>query len=215
MTYYLRNTVSYNNYFNEKHGLTAMLGQEIKSTDRTAAHNNGYGYQWDRGGVPFVDYRILRQILEGGFNYYGMGSNYDRFVAFFLNAGYSFDDRYTVNATARYDGSNRMGKSSSARWLPTWNVSGAWNVHNEKFMQDQQVVSMLKLRATYGLTATMGPASNARAIFMNDVTFRPYQDEKESQIYVASLENSDLTWEKQYEFNFGFDRPSKNFWYWG
>ncbi len=205
MTYYLRNTVSYNNYFNEKHGLTAMLGQEIKSTDRTAAHNNGYGYQWDRGGIPFVDYRILRQILEGGFNYYGMGSNYDRFVAFFLNAGYSFDDRYTVNATARYDGSNRMGKSSSARWLPTWNVSGAWNVHNEKFMQDQQVVSMLKLRATYGLTATMGPASNARAIFMNDVTFRPYQDEKESQIYVASLENSDLTWEKQYEFNFGFD----------
>ena len=205
LTYYLRNTASYNNYFNEKHGLTAMLGQEIKSTDRTASHNDGYGYQWNRGGIPFVDYRLMRQVLDGGFNYYGMGRQYDRFVAFFLNAGYSFDERYTVNATGRYDGSNRMGKSSSSRWLPTWNVSGAWNAHNEKFMQNQKVISTLKLRATYGLTATMGPASNARAIFLNDVTFRPYQDEKESQIYISSLENSDLTWEKQYEFNFGFD----------
>ena len=205
LTYYLRGTASYNNHFNEKHGITAMFGNEIKSTDRTFSSNNGYGYQWNRGGVPFVDYRLMRQILDSGFDYYGMGRQYDRFVAFFLNAGYSFDDRYTVNATGRYDGSNRMGKARSSRWLPTWNVSAAWNAHNEKFMQNQEVVSTLKFRTTYGLTATMGPASNARAVFLNDVTFRPYQGEKESQIYISSLENSDLTWEKQYEFNFGFD----------
>ena len=205
MTYYFRATAAYNNLFNEVHNITTMIGQEVKSTDRSNSFNNGYGYQWNRGGVPFVDYRLMRQVLEGGFDYYGMGQSYDRYVASFLNAGYAYDDRYVVNVTGRYDGSNRMGKARSARWLPTWNVSGAWHAHNEKFMQNQKVISTLSFRSTYGLTATMGPASNALAIYRNAVTFRPYQNEKESQIYISSLENSDLTWEKQYEFNFGFD----------
>ena len=32
-----------------------------------------------------------------------------------------------MNGTVRYEGSNKLGKSRSARWLPTWNISGAWN----------------------------------------------------------------------------------------
>ncbi len=205
-SYYFRATAAYNNVFNEKHSITSMFGQEIKSTNRSKSFNNGYGYQWDRGGVPFVDYRLLRKILDGGFDYYGMDRSYDRYVASFLNVGYAYDDRYVFNATGRYDGSNRMGKARQARWLPTWNVSGAWHVHNEKFMESlSDVISNLSVRTTYGLTATMGPASNALAIYRNSVTFRPIITDKESEIVISSLENSDLTWEKQYEFNFGID----------
>lgn len=72
-------------------------------------------------------------------------------------------------------------------------------------MQDIDQVSLLTFRATYGLTASMGPATNAKAVFMGDVSFRPTQAEKENQIVVYSLENSELTWEKQYELNLGAD----------
>lgn len=205
LNYYFRTTLNFNRTLNEMHALNVLAGMEVKSADRQNGFNNGYGYQWERGGVPFVDYRLLQQIILGGNNYYGMSQNYDRFVAFFGTASYSYQGTYTINATGRYDGSNRLGRARSARWLPTWNVSGSWNIWNEGFMKDQTLISALTLRGTYGLTATMGPASNALAIFRNENTFRPTQSDQESQIVIEQLENSELTWEKQYEGNFGFD----------
>ena len=205
LNYYFRATASYNKLFKDIHNFTALVGQETKYSDRESSYNRGYGYQWGKGGVPFVDYRILRQVIDGGFQYYGLSRDYDRFIAFFATTGYSYDERYTINLTGRYDGSNRLGKSLSARWLPTWNVSGSWNIGNEDFMENVDKISMLSVRATYGLTASMGPASNAMAIYMNSVTFRPYQNEKENQISITQLENKDLTWEKQFETNIGFD----------
>lgn len=205
LNYYFRLTGQYNKVFKDKHNVNALVGQEIRYSDRTSSYNRGYGYQWGKGGTPFVDYRILKQILESGFQYYGMNNNYDRFAAFFSTFGYSFDNRYTVNLTGRYDGSNRLGQSKSARWLPTWNVSGAWHVDREEFMSDVDYISRLNLRATYGLTASMGPASSAAAVYLNEISFRGYLPEKENQIVIAGLENKDLTWEKQYETNIGFD----------
>lgn len=205
LNYYFRASASYNSIFNSVHAVNFLMGSEVKYTDRIARYNNGYGYQWNRGGIPFVDYRVIRKILDGGGNYYGMDESYDRFCAFFGTATYSYNGTYTLNLTARYDGSNRLGKSQSARWLPTWNVSGSWNVGNEGFLRESPIISTLVFRGTYGLVASMGPADNALAVLRNDVTYRPYQDDKEGYIYIESLENSELTWEKQHELNLGVD----------
>lgn len=51
----------------------------------------------------------------------------------------------------------------------------------------------------------MGPADNALAVFRNNTSFRGDDGYQESQIYIESLQNSELTWEKQYETNVGFD----------
>ena len=203
LSYYFRATANYNTLLGGQHPFNVMIGEEVKSADRSNGFNNGYGYQWDKGGTPFIDYRIIQQILQANYNYYGLSQSYDRFVAFFGTASGSYKGKYTLNVTGRVDGSNRLGRARSVRWLPTWNVSGAWNVMEESFMQDQKAISALSLRATYGLVASMGPASNALPIYQNQTTFRNGQ--KESQIVIADLQNSDLTWEKQYEFNFGFD----------
>ena len=202
---YQRASINYNDRFNEVHLVNVLMGEEVRYSDRVNTFNKGYGYLWGQGGVPYVDYRIIKMMLEGGFDYYGHTSEYDRFAAFFLTSSYSYKGIYTVNATGRYDGSNRLGRSKAARWLPTWNLSGSWNVSEEDFLRSNQTISHLALRATYGLTANMGAADNALAIFRNQTAYRPYQDEKEGMIYLATLENSELTWEKQYETNIGFD----------
>lgn len=204
LNYYMRTTANYNTILNEKHILNFMAGQEIKYADRLNRWNNGYGYQYDKGGTPFLDYRLMKQLVLAGFDYYGMGEKYDRFVAFFGTGSYSYKGWATMNLTGRYDGSNRLGKSRSARWLPTWNMSGAYNIHGH-LMPTNKKVSTLNLRATYGLTASMGPARNSLPVFYSGKTFRPTQGENESLIYISSLENKDLTWEKQYEANLGVD----------
>jgi TonB-linked SusC/RagA family outer membrane protein len=205
VNYNIRNTLNWKNNINELNSLQILLGQEIKSTDRQNTWNNGFGYQYDKGGIPFTDYRIIKQMLEGNFNYFGMQEYYDRNISFFSNAIYSFDDKYIFNGTFRYDGSNRMGQSRKARWLPTWTLSGAWNVDEEKFMQRFKKLDYLKVRGSYGLTASIGSATNSSVVLENTSTRRPVFSDIESQIIISNLENSELTWEKQYELNAGID----------
>ncbi|MDQ8053024.1 MAG: SusC/RagA family TonB-linked outer membrane protein [Pedobacter sp.] len=204
LNFNVRNQIDWKKDFG-KHALSAFIGQEIKFANRQNSYNNGYGYQYDKGGTPFTDYRIIKMLLEGNYNYYGMDQFYDRYAAFFLNGSYSYNSKYIVNGTFRYDGSNRMGATSTARWLPTWTVSAAWNIDEEDFIKNMPKISMLKLRAGYGLTASTGSATNSSIVLTNSTTLRPRLSETEPRIVLSGLENSELTWEKQYEANIGLD----------
>lgn len=205
ISYYFKNQLTWNHIFNETHSINLVGGQEIRQADRQNAFNNGYGYQFSKGGVPFTDYRIIKQLLEGNFNYFGMTDTYERYASFFVGGTYSFKGKYVLNGTGRMDGSNRLGESKTARWLPTWNVSGAWNLDAENFMRGNSVVDYLTLKAGYGLTANAGNATNSSVVYRSGISRRPHLTETESEIGIESLENSDLTWEKQYETNIGLN----------
>lgn len=201
----VRNSLNYTNTFNDKHTINVLVGQQVKYADRQNFSNTGYGYQYENGGIPFIDYRILKQTIESSFPYYGMSKEYDRFAAFYLNSQYTFDRKYNFYGTVRYDGSNRLGSSPKARWLPTWSFGGAWNIDEENFMENITVVDYLKLRASYGLTASLGPATNSNIVLRSLTTNRTFPTERESVIRLANLENSNLTWEKNYQTNIGLD----------
>lgn len=201
----VRNSLNYTNTFNDKHTINILIGQQVKYADRQNFSNTGYGYQYDNGGIPFVDYRILKQTIESSFPYYGMTKEYDRFAAFYFNSQYTFDKKYNFYGTVRYDGSNKLGSSPKARWLPTWSFGGAWNIEEEGFMENVTAVDFLKLRASYGLTASLGPATNSNIILRSLTTNRTFPSERESVIRLANLENADLTWEKNYQTNIGLD----------
>ncbi len=204
-SYMVRNAIEYDNTFNEKHLLNVYAFQETRLANRQTRSMIGYGYQYDKGGVPFIDPKIVEQAVLSNLPYYSMNNKYDRFSAFMARAAYSYDGKYSINATARYDGSNQLGRSATARWLPTWNISGAWNVDEEEFMKQQNIFSRLTVRATYGLTASLGNATNSALVLRNGSALRPYVKETESVMNIEYIENKDLTWEKQYETNVGFD----------
>jgi len=129
-------------------------------------------------------------------------------VAAFATASYSYDYKYTINGTFRYDGTNRLGKSRKARWLPTYNVSGAYNIYQEDFMDGlKSWLSSLNLRLSYSLTADTGPSSvtNATTIYGTQVLWRPNIEAAESQIYIRQQANTELTFEKKHEYNVGVD----------
>jgi hypothetical protein len=135
-----------------------------------------------------------------------MSTTRDRGAAFYFNADYLFKDRYAVAITGRYEGSNQLGAASSARWLPTWTVSGKWNISSEPFMKNLRFINNLDIKASYGLVASMPPnIASTIATFYNRVTYRPITSETESALTLSSVANSELTWEKAYTFNLGFD----------
>lgn len=203
--YYFRQNLEYDKTFNVKHRFNAFGSMEVRYTDRQNASYDGVGYQYENGGLVNPNYRFFKKMIEAGDPYFGMYYNKERNVAFMSRLAYNYDSRYSVNTTIRYDGSNRMGETSSARWLPTWNVSLAWNLDEEKFYPKNNYLSSARFRGTYGLVANMGDASNTSVLYYNRITYRPYENEKETATYISSLANSELTWEKLYEFNIGAD----------
>jgi TonB-dependent SusC/RagA subfamily outer membrane receptor len=188
LNYDFRNSLTWSKVIKEKHTINILGGQQVKYADRQRFSNTGYGYQYDNGGTAFVDYRILKQTIENNFPYYGMSRDYDRFVALYASGNYSYDLKYNFSSTIRYDGSNRLGQSKKARWLPTWSVAGSWNVEQEAFMHDLSWTDYLTLRASYGLTASMGPATNSSIVLKNINTRRPFLSEVESVINFANQE---------------------------
>jgi len=203
--YDVRNSLNYTKSFNEKHDINLLLGQQIKYTDRQNFNNTGYGYQYENGGVPFVDYHILKKTIEANFPYFDMTRTYDRFAAFYFNAQYSFEKKYNIYGTVRYDGSNKLGSSKTARWLPTWSFGGAWNVDEENFLKNVKAISSLKIRASYGLTASLGPATNSNVVLKSSIPNRTFTTDRETVLELVNLQNTDLTWEKNHQLDIGTD----------
>lgn len=198
---------NYSNTFAQDHIVNLYGGMEANSVDRHSTWFRGWGMQYQMGEIPSYAYQVFKKGAEDNAEYYTLRNRHERSAAFFVNGTYSYKGRYTLNGTARYEGTNKLGKSRSARWLPTWNVSGAWNVHEENWFQNVPVASHLSLKASYSLTADRGPSSvtNSFVVIRSENPWRPFTSVKESQMYISSLANSDLTYEKKREFNVGID----------
>lgn len=206
--YDFRGTVSYNNAFNEeKHIVNFFGGIESNSLDRNAVNFQGWGFLYENGGIPFINHELFKQQKEENSNYYGNLWSYVRSLAYFASATYSYKGLYTLNLTGRYEGTNKLGKSRKSRWLPTYNIAGAWNASQEKWFPENSPVSHLTVKASYSLTGDRGPAfvTNAQPVFKPYSPWRPFVNVAESGLDLVDIENSDLTYEKKHEFNAGFD----------
>ena len=197
----------YRDVYNEKHVINTLFGAELSTVRRTATTWTGWGYQFNNGGIVYTPYLWLKQRNEENTDYFSESFTQTNTLAYYAQGVYSYDQRYTINGTFRYEGTNRLGKSRSSRWLPTWNISGSYDVTNEPFMRNVNWLSQFKLRASYSLTADTGPSyvTNAMAIYKTKNTWRPFTSAAESQIYISDLANNELTYEKKHEFNVGVD----------
>lgn len=207
-SYDFRATASYNDVFNDTHIVNAYGGVEANAQNRTSNWFDGWGMQYDNGEVPYFNYLAFKKLREGNTDYYSLTNTKRRNLAYFATATYSYKGRYTITGTGRYEGSNRLGKSRSARWLPTWNIAGAWNMHEEGFFKRlEPTLSHFTLKASYSLTADVGPAdvTNSRVVINSFTPWRSTADVGESGLQISSLENSMLTYEKKHELNIGMD----------
>ena len=201
-----RTTASYNQTFAGKHTVNAYGGMELNGTNRESNWFRGWGMQYDFGEIPNYDYRIFKRGQQDGSDYYAIGHSFDRRVAFFGTATYSYKGRYSINGTIRYEGSNQLGRSRQARWLPTWNVSGKWNIIDEPWMKSLQPgLSHAAIKASYSLTAERGPVSNALSIIRAFTPWRHTTVDNESLLHVTSIGNDELTYEKKHELNIGVE----------
>jgi TonB-linked SusC/RagA family outer membrane protein len=134
-------------------------------------------------------------------------------------ATYSYRSRYYAEFNFGYNGSERFYKTQRFGFFPSAGI--AWNISNEDFWKPiHPVVSNLKLRATYGLVGNDAIGNERDRFFylsnvnMDDETragrFGTQFGYVRNGVSVSRYSNTDITWEKSYKTNIGFETTVKD-----
>ncbi len=190
------NTVQYETTFNEVHRLNAMLGH---SASRTISNYTGADGKRFAGNE--LGYHVLGAAADIENKHIGSDFHNSSLLSFIGRANYSYDYRYFLTVTGRYDGSSKFGKGHKWGFFPSF--SGAWDVTNEGFMEDfkQGPMNRIKLRVGYGVVGNQDIESYAYLSLYN-----PSASNGEAS-YESTYRRGtpNITWEKQKQANIGLD----------
>ena len=227
----------YNALYSRFGSQSSTDGLAYVSHDRTFAVNNQYlaEYKTDFGGgghnlnvlAGYEMYKLKEQFLEGQNDHLfnplvGELGNADgvssrqtsSYSADYMTQGflarvqYEYGNRYFASASYRRDGSSRFAPGH--RWGNFGSVGAAWLISNESFMSGAGWISMLKIKASYGVQGNddLYPGSNyARKFYpyADNYTHSYNETTGEYSTDLAYKGNEDLTWESSHSFNAGVD----------
>lgn len=186
------NTLNYNQEFG-KHNLSALVGYTTQKDNFTFnfAHVEGLsGEFWvqDNGtSSPRTEGRKevagLRSIL-GSINY-------------------AYDDRYTLLLNFRRDGSSRFGENNQFANFPS--VSASWRISEERFMENSNIFSNLKLRGSYGEVGNQAIGNYATQSVLRYNQNYVLNNQVVPGATNLQLVNPNLRWESKTTTNVGLD----------
>ena len=206
-----RNQLTYNNLFGGKHDVSALAGIEMSEYVTSSTTNPtiyGYNVETNTAQAPFYgSYDTIENMVNDSWSStlpeqgYTFSERTDRYLSYFLNAGYTYDDRYGASFSIRYDGANFVSDDPDLRWSPMWSVGGKWNISKESFMNDVKWVDYLSLRATYGLNGNAERSTSPQTL----ISVSSSSVTHGNIARITSLGNPTLRWETTYTTNVGVD----------
>lgn len=205
----LRSQFDYNQSFG-KNAITAIAGAEIRELRTESYTRTSLGYNKDNGtSVSNLNFaQAFSTNPAGSGNLPGLDGSVsgtlNRYISYYSNAAYSYDNKYTLTLSGRKDGTNLFGAKPNDRITPLWSTGLGWTVSKESFYHVKWLPN-LKIRATYGyngniyngsafLTATYNNDASTGALVLT----RP------------TAPNPELRWEKVRNINLGIDFGIKN-----
>lgn len=192
-------TATYQNNLGD-HAFNVLGGYSWQEVISESFFANTFNFPTD-----LFDYNSLEsgQALTEGEASIGSGKSSYKLIGFFGRVNYTFDDRYILMGSVRYEGNSKFGADNKWGVFPA--VSAGWRISNEEFMSDVDFIDDLKLRAGYGVTGIApGAPYQSLASFSYGGSF--YNDGEWVQgIEPSRNANPNLKWERKEEVNLGVD----------
>ncbi len=185
-------SLMYNNTF-RGHNLNICLSSNMRQTQSTASETHYRGFP----GGDLVSSNYAAEV-------YGKPSSSDnttRLVGALFTSNYTYNNIFLADLTGRIDGSSEFG--SDKRWSMFWSTGAGINIHNYDFMKSNELFSMLKFRASYGLTGK----TNFSLYSAKDM----YQLQTDSWyptgygVFLYQMGNPNLKWERKYTLDYGIE----------
>jgi TonB-linked SusC/RagA family outer membrane protein len=202
-SYNLKTMVEYSKTLADIHEVDVMVGNELRETENRRNYSAAYG--WYANGM--IDSPVIFP-KEGDANIemdlFNRSYVKNRYVSFFGTASYTYNRKYTLFGSVRYDGSNLFGTDPEYKYMPLWAFSGAWRASEEDILKNIEWLSNLKFRASYGLQGNIDRDTYPVIVgkYKQSSILPGYE---ERSIEVLSPPNAKLRWEKTRTYNFGGD----------
>ncbi len=203
-------------YANNENILVEAFGNYVREIgSSTLTLLGGYSFQqfnWDGFGAygrnPSSDYLMshnlgsLALVNPGDIGSYKGES---KLISGFGRVIYDFDNKYFITATLRRDGSSRFGANHRWGLFPSGSI--AWNVKNESFLKDIDILSQAKLRVGYGQTGNqeIDAYNNVYRFGITGYTINAETNEYTVNYGALNNRNDNLKWEVNTEINVGAD----------
>lgn len=205
----LRGQLNYNAVYRLHHRISAIAGAEVKESSSDNESYRSYGYNAENLNSSLMDF-VTRYPVYGSLSGastipltgFGFGRTVSRLASGYVNAAWSYRNRYTLSGSARKDASNLFGVSSNNKWAPFWSAGLAWDMNRERFFKTN-TVQQLKLRVTYGYTGNIN--NNVAAVPTISLSGPIAVITALPSATVTTLANSELRWEKAGVLNIGVD----------
>ncbi|HYK45735.1 MAG TPA: SusC/RagA family TonB-linked outer membrane protein [Parafilimonas sp.] len=172
-----------------KHNITGLAGVAYETGRTEFLGGSGRG-------LP-VGLKVLNVVS----NNLSVSGSYDEgsILSFISQANYSYLNKYFLTASYRLDGSTAFPKSK--RWGSFPAISAGWLASNEDFLAGNDVITNLKLRASYGVTGTEDiGASRYLGLYSLSTQYN-----SQPGAVPLQLPSPNLTWESKYQLNIGAD----------
>lgn len=203
-SYTVRNALEYRRLLDDMHLIHAFGAVEIKSDRYIGDMVTGYGWNPMFGEIfmPVYTDNFNKDYVQTGKLNPTVTNKLTQVASFIGTFSYAYNNKYVLNGSVRSDGSNKFGSDPKYRWLPTWMISGAWNISDETFMQDISWLDYMRLRASYGLQGNIHDQSSPNLI----VQYSSRDPRSGLDYYkIYRLPNPELRWERTSSWNAGVD----------
>jgi TonB-linked SusC/RagA family outer membrane protein len=191
----LSSVLTYAEKFDDIHDVQIMGGFSYQRQDQgiLGLRGNGFGNPaftnpYTAPVIEKLQWQTNRDQIETGF----------AFLSYFARASYSYSNKYLASFSLRSDGSSRFAPAK--RFGTFYAGSLGWIVSEESFLKSNDILSFLKLRASYGLTGNAEIGNFRYFGSYNDASYAG-----QPGITIGNIGNPNLTWENTGQLSVGFD----------
>lgn len=188
------NNLTYSNTFG-RHTLAATAVFELSRTTDTRMSISGSGLSNESVGY----WDVTNAATRNESNSYTQSS----LMSGILRVNYDYGKRYFFTAAVRADGSSKFQRDHRWGFFPSAAV--AWDIAAENFMKSQDVVSQLKLRASFGITGNEGISAYNTLGMLSSTSYGWGTSTGYTGYWGNTFASPDLTWEETTQWDVGLD----------
>ncbi|MBT1711432.1 SusC/RagA family TonB-linked outer membrane protein [Fulvivirgaceae bacterium PWU5] len=199
-TNYLELTSQYAHTLGD-HNVTLLGGYSYQYNVNEGGWVNNYDFPTDKYSYSNLE---AGNAMRDGLARMASYKNDNALIGFFGRAAYTFRDKFNVLASVRREGSSKFG--ANYKWGTFPSASASWLINKEPFLANVNGLTLLKLRAGYGVTGVIPRDSYQSKTALNyDGSFFYNNGKWVPPLQNAWNPNPDLRWEKSQEVNVGVD----------
>ncbi len=197
------NTLDYSTSIgaSKSHNVSLLIGMEAIENRTDYLGASARNYFLSDPNFQFIDNSVTQEL--GDIDASGIATEWG-LMSYFAQAGYNYKSRYILSGSVRRDGSSRFGKANRYAVFPA--VSAAWNVSGESFFDNIDIISHLKLRASWGQQGNqeIGIYPYSSLVETGIIEY-PFGGQISTGTEIVETGNENIKWETTTQTDFGMD----------